>query len=94
MQCTQMEKWGGIPRIGQLIARCVSEEEGLSTIERSLDLYRLHGTPKERFGDTIQRIGFDVYFRRYWDLNSDFLKICDKKTPFTLQINPRARYLG
>ena len=50
-------------RLGQLIASFVSEDEGLFIVERSLDLYRLYGAPKERFGDTIQRIGFDAYVR-------------------------------
>lgn len=56
-------KMGRHPRLGQPVASFVSEEEGLSIVERSLDLYRLYGAPKERFGDTIQRIGFDAYVR-------------------------------
>ena len=56
-------KMGRHPRLGQLIASFVSEEEGLFIVERSLDIYRLYGAPKERFGDTIQRIGFDAYVR-------------------------------
>ena len=54
-------KMGRRPKLGKLVASFVSEEEGLDIIEKSLDLYRLHGVPKERFGDTIQRIGFDEY---------------------------------
>lgn len=57
-------KMGRHPRLGQLVADFVNEEEGLSIIERSLDLYRLHGAPKERFGDTVQRIGFDAYVHK------------------------------
>jgi dissimilatory sulfite reductase (desulfoviridin) alpha/beta subunit len=54
-------KMGRHPLLGQLIADFVSEKEGLSIVKRLLDLYQLYGAPKERFGDTIQRIDFDQY---------------------------------
>lgn len=57
-------KMGRHPKLGKLVASFVSEEEGLDIIEKSLDLYRLHGVPKERFGDMVQCIGFDTYLTK------------------------------
>lgn len=33
----------------------------LATLSRALDFYRAHGRPKERFGRTINRLGWDVF---------------------------------
>lgn len=82
-------KMGRHPRLGQLIADFVSEEEGLSILERSLDIYRLHGAPKERFGDTIQRIGFDTYVSELMNPKRDLWN--NGKIPLPEQISPKAK---
>lgn len=63
-------KMGRHPRLGQLIAECVSEGEGLAIIKKTLDLYRLGGVPTERLGDLIQRIGFDTYAHKVLESQS------------------------
>lgn len=72
-------KMGRHPRLGQLVAEFVSEEEGLSILEQSLELYRLRGAPKERFGDTIQRIGFDTYVSEVINSGHNLWNKCDDK---------------
>jgi dissimilatory sulfite reductase (desulfoviridin) alpha/beta subunit len=35
-------------------------EEVLAVIGEALEFFRLHGRSRERFGDTLQRVGFEA----------------------------------
>lgn len=52
-------KFGRSYRIGNRIDDIFSIEEAEKITEKVIDYYSKHGNPKERFGDTINRIGFD-----------------------------------
>ncbi len=52
---------GGRPRIGNIIAEKLSEEEALNLIERCLDYYAKNAKPRERMPRFIDRIGIDAF---------------------------------
>lgn len=52
-------KWGKLSRPGNLVKGIYSEEEVTNIIEKTLLLYREQGKTGERFGDMIDRIGFE-----------------------------------
>jgi len=52
-------KFGRVPFLGKRILGVLkTKEEAVAAISALLDFFRLHGKPKERFGDTLQRTGF------------------------------------
>ena len=51
--------WGKQTRIGTSLSRLVREDEVLEVLERALLWYKENGLPKERFGKTLDRIGFE-----------------------------------
>jgi NAD(P)H-nitrite reductase large subunit len=52
---------GGRPRIGDIIAEKLSDEEALALIEKCLDYYSKDAKPKERMPRFIQRIGIEEF---------------------------------
>ena len=54
-------RWGKRTAMGRpLTTVLTSEDEVLALIEKCLLLFRSYGQPKERFADTITRLGFDA----------------------------------
>ena len=59
-QCNNCGRWGKRTAMGRpLSAIFTDQEELLTLIEKCLLLFRAYGQPKERFADTITRLGFD-----------------------------------
>jgi dissimilatory sulfite reductase (desulfoviridin) alpha/beta subunit len=54
-------KWGKSVRRGTPIDRIFTEDEVMSIIEKALLIYREQGITGERFGVTVDRIGFDSF---------------------------------
>lgn len=54
-------KWGKSVRPGTPINRVFTEDEVMNIIEKALLLYREQGITGERFGITVDRIGFDKF---------------------------------
>jgi dissimilatory sulfite reductase (desulfoviridin) alpha/beta subunit len=52
-------KWGKLPRVGDLVNNIFTVEEALEFIEKSILYYKEYGKDGERFGDMIDRIGFE-----------------------------------
>lgn len=52
-------KWGKSPKVGELVNKIFTVEEALEFIEKSILYYREYGSTGERFGDMIDRIGFE-----------------------------------
>ena len=53
-------RWGKRTAMGRPLSVIFTEkEEVLSIVEKCLLLFRAYGNPKERFADTVTRIGFD-----------------------------------
>jgi NAD(P)H-nitrite reductase large subunit len=52
---------GGRPRIGDMIAENLSEEETLNLVKKCLDYYSKNARPRERMPRFIQRIGADEF---------------------------------
>ena len=52
---------GGRPRIGDVIAEDLSEEDALDLIKKSLDYYSKNAKPRERIPRFIQRIGIEEF---------------------------------
>lgn len=52
---------GGRPRIGNVIAKGLSEEEALELIRKCLDYYSKNANPKERMPRFIERIGIEEF---------------------------------
>ena len=51
-------KFGRRPSLGRRILGVLrTKEEGMAAIVAVLDFFRIHGKPRERFGDTLQRTG-------------------------------------
>ncbi|MHB8836995.1 MAG: 4Fe-4S dicluster domain-containing protein [Candidatus Methylomirabilia bacterium] len=54
-------KLGRVPFLGQPVFGVLTgTEEILAVIEEALEFFRLHGRARERFGDTLQRVGFEA----------------------------------
>lgn len=52
-------KFGRTPFLGKRILGVLkTKEEALAAIAAVVDFFRIHGKPRERFGDTLQRTGF------------------------------------
>ena len=52
-------KFGRVPFLGKKILGVLrTGEEAIGAIEAAVDFFRVHGRPRERFGDTLQRTGF------------------------------------
>ena len=52
-------KFGRRPSLGKRILGILrTKEEAVEAISALLGFFRLHGKPRERFGDTLQRTGF------------------------------------
>ncbi|RKD29527.1 4Fe-4S binding protein [Thermohalobacter berrensis] len=52
-------KWGKFPKIGEPLKGIHTEEEALNIIEKAILYYKANGIPGERFGEMIDRIGFN-----------------------------------
>ena len=52
---------GGRPRIGDVIAEKLSDDEALALIEKCLDYYSKNARPRERMPRFIQRIGIEEF---------------------------------
>ena len=52
---------GGRPRIGDIIAEDLSEEDALDLIKKCLDYYSKNAKPRERIPRFIQRIGIEEF---------------------------------
>lgn len=53
-------RWGKRTAMGRPLSTIfTNQEELLTLIEKCLLLFRAYGQPKERFADTITRLGFD-----------------------------------
>ncbi len=51
--------WGKSTRMGTPLSRLVHENEVLPILEKSMLWFKENGLPKERFGKTIDRLGFE-----------------------------------
>jgi dissimilatory sulfite reductase (desulfoviridin) alpha/beta subunit len=52
-------KFGRKPFLGKrILGVLTTKEEALAAIAAMLEFFRVHGKPRERFGDTLQRTGF------------------------------------
>lgn len=52
--------WGKRTRMGTPLSRLVDEKDILPILEKSILWFKENGLPKERFGMTIDRLGFDT----------------------------------
>ena len=52
--------WGKRTRMGTPLSKLVDEKDILPILEKSILWFKENGLPKERFGMTIDRIGFDA----------------------------------
>jgi dissimilatory sulfite reductase (desulfoviridin) alpha/beta subunit len=52
---------GRNPKLGEVVIEFLPIDKIPAAIEASLDFFREHGKPKERFGKVIERIGIDCY---------------------------------
>ncbi len=52
-------KWGKTPRLGQALEGIYSYDEAMNIIEKTILYYRENGKTGERFGDMIERVGFE-----------------------------------
>lgn len=53
-------RWGKRTAVGRPLSVIISnEEQVLSLVEKCILLFKAYGQPKERFADTITRLGFD-----------------------------------
>ncbi|RMG57275.1 MAG: 4Fe-4S dicluster domain-containing protein [Deltaproteobacteria bacterium] len=57
-------KFGRFPSLGEKVP-FFFEDEGqvVEAVRRSIEFFRIHGKKKERFGDTLKRVGFEKYVR-------------------------------
>ncbi len=54
-------KLGRVPYLGQPVSGVFTGTAGvLGVIAEALEFFRLHGRARERFGDTLQRVGFET----------------------------------
>ncbi len=53
--------WGKSARMGTPLSRYVSEDEIYPILEKSMLWFKKYGLDKERFGKTIDRVGFDRF---------------------------------
>ncbi len=51
---------GGRPRIGDVAAKDLSDDEAKDLVRRLLEYYRDHGKPGERTARFVERVGFDA----------------------------------
>jgi NAD(P)H-nitrite reductase large subunit len=54
-------KGGGTPRVGQVIAEALSQEQAVALAHKVIAFYRENGKAPERLGATIERVGFDTF---------------------------------
>jgi dissimilatory sulfite reductase (desulfoviridin) alpha/beta subunit len=65
-------KFGRFPSLGRKIGRFFSGDSSLISIVRaSIEFFRNYGTPRERFGNTIQRVGFEEFEKYVLDAIED-----------------------
>ncbi len=61
MQIFAGGKFGRIPSLGLKVLDVLrTGEEALAAVGAAVEFFRLHGKPKERFGDTLRRTGIDA----------------------------------
>jgi anaerobic sulfite reductase subunit C len=71
LDCWQVEKIGHTifvggrigryPELGQELVRLVSEDEMFRIMDETIKFYTEYGNPGERFGATLQRVGYDKF---------------------------------
>lgn len=54
-------KWGREPQIGELFEEFVTDDGVVDMIAKLIEVYKLLGNPRERFGTMINRIGLDKF---------------------------------
>jgi NAD(P)H-nitrite reductase large subunit len=54
-------KGGGTPRVGQVIAEGLSQEQAIALAQKVIAFYRENGKAPERLGATIERVGFETF---------------------------------
>lgn len=52
-------RWGKFTRVGSKLNGLFTQEEALDILERSILLFKEKGLPRERFSNTIERIGIE-----------------------------------
>lgn len=57
-------KWGKVPKRGQVLEGVYTLKETVDILEKSILYYRENGKKGERFGDMIDRIGFEEVSRK------------------------------
>ena len=53
--------WGRSTRMGDKLSRLVTEDEIMKILDKTILWFRENAYPKERFGKTLERIGFDRF---------------------------------
>jgi NAD(P)H-nitrite reductase large subunit len=56
-------KGGGTPRVGQVIAEGLSQEQAVALAHKVIAFYRENGKAPERLGATIERVGSDTFVK-------------------------------
>ena len=57
-------KFGRVPQLGKKILGVLrSADEALTAVRAAIEFFRLHGKPRERFGDTLARTGIEALER-------------------------------
>ena len=51
---------GGRPRIAEPVAKDLSDQDALATIDKVIDYYKANAKPRERLGRLIDRTGLDA----------------------------------
>ena len=52
-------KWGRVGRAGSDLGKIFTEEEAIIIVEKAILAFKLFAYKKERFGDMIDRVGFE-----------------------------------
>jgi dissimilatory sulfite reductase (desulfoviridin) alpha/beta subunit len=66
-------KLGRVPFLGRPVFGVLSGTSGvLGVIAEALEFFRLHGRARERFGDTLQRVGFQALAEHVGDMIGRF----------------------
>lgn len=53
-------RWGKKVRMGSLLSRTFTQKEALEMVEKSILLFKKYGQTKERFGETVDRLGLPM----------------------------------
>lgn len=61
---------GGSPRLAQLIAKDLSDEQALVIFDKVIEFYKKHAKPHHRLGKTLESVNFDDFVR---EVTSDII---------------------